>query len=423
MMIPSIDLQGGRTVQLVGGRDLALAAGDPAPWARRFGRVGEIAVIDLDAALGEGGNADLIAGLLDLAPCRVGGGIRSADMARRWLDLGAARVIIGTAADPALLRQLPPERVIVALDARDKDVVVEGWTKRTGRRVADRMAELAGLAGGFLVTSVEREGRMVGADLEWAASLQKAAGGARLTFAGGVSNSDEIAALDDLGIDVQVGMALYTGAFTLAEGFLAPLRARDPRGPWPTVVCDEAGSALGLVWSTLESVTQALDTGRGVYHSRRRGLWVKGQESGNTQELLAMDLDCDRDALRVRVRQRGDGFCHTGSWTCWGPGTGLQALERTVHARLQDAPAGSYTRRLFEDGDLLTAKLKEEAAELAAAREPAHAAAEAADLIYFTQVALARAGASWADVAGVLDGRARQVTRRPGDAKPEGWQP
>jgi phosphoribosyl-ATP pyrophosphohydrolase/phosphoribosyl-AMP cyclohydrolase len=164
MIVPSIDLQGGRTVQLVGGRDLALEAGDPAPLAARFGRVGEIAVIDLDAALGTGDNAALIAPLLDMARCRVGGGIRSVEQARRWLDAGAERIIIGTAATPALLRQLPPERVIVALDARDGEVVVEGWTRGTGRGVTERMAELRGLCGGFLVTFVEREGRMVGLD-------------------------------------------------------------------------------------------------------------------------------------------------------------------------------------------------------------------------------------------------------------------
>jgi len=420
MIVPSIDLQGGRTVQLVGGRDLALEAGDPRPLAERFGRVGEIAVIDLDAALGTGDNAGLIAPLLGRARCRVGGGVRTAEQALRWLDAGAEKVIIGTAATPELLRRLPPERVVVALDARDGEVVVEGWTRGTGSRVAERMAELRGLCGGFLVTFVEREGRMVGLDPDLAADLRAAAGSARLTVAGGLRTAEEVAALDAAGCDVQVGMALYTGQLGLAEAFLAPLAARDAQGPWPTVVCDEHGTALGLVWSDGESVREALASGRGIYHSRRRGLWTKGLESGCTQELLRVDLDCDRDALRFTVRQHGAGFCHTGTRTCWGADGGPARLARRLAERSRKAPAGSYTARLLSNPELLAAKLREEASELAEAREPDHVAAEAADVLYFAVVALARAGADWEDVIRHLDRRERRVTRRPGDAKVEG---
>jgi phosphoribosyl-ATP pyrophosphohydrolase len=419
MIIPSIDLQDGQTVQLVGGRDLAVAAGDPGPLATRFGRVGEIAVIDLDAALGRGDNAALVTPLLRAARCRVGGGIRDAATARRWLDAGAAKVIIGTAATPELLAELPPERVVVALDARDGEVVVEGWTRGTGRDVASRMAELRGLCGGFLVTFVEREGRMVGLDPTLARDLAAAAGPARLTVAGGLRTAPEVAALDAAGCDVQVGMALYTGALDLADAFLAPLAARLPEGPWPTVVCDEHGTALGLVWSDDASVREALDTGRGVYHSRRRGLWVKGRDSGSTQDLLRVDLDCDRDALRFTVRQHGGGFCHTGDRTCWGGDWGAPRLARRLAGRVADSPPGSYTRRLLDEPALLAAKLREEAGELAEAVDTDHVAAEAADVLYFAMVAMARAGARWEDVARHLDRRAGKTTRRPGDAKPE----
>jgi len=162
VIIPSIDLQNGLAVQLVGGKDKALDAGDPRPIAELFGRVGEIAVIDLDAALGTGSNRDTILDLLHRAPCRVGGGIRDADSARFWLDAGARKVILGTAAEPDILDQLPRERVIAALDALDGEVVVEGWTRKTGRGILDRMRELRPYVGGFLVTFVEREGRLAG---------------------------------------------------------------------------------------------------------------------------------------------------------------------------------------------------------------------------------------------------------------------
>ena len=223
MIIPSIDLQGGSTVQLVGGRERALDAGDPVPIFERFSRVGEVAVIDLDAALGQGTNESTIAALVARGRCRVGGGIRSVEAAIRWLDRGASKVILGTAARPELLRQLPKDRVIAALDAFEGEVVVEGWRKGTGATVEDRMRELAPFVGGFLVTFVEGEGRMGGLDLDRARRLSEASGGARLTVAGGITTPREIAVLDELGIDAQVGMAIYRGALDLADAVHQPL--------------------------------------------------------------------------------------------------------------------------------------------------------------------------------------------------------
>ncbi len=418
MIIPSIDLQGGQTVQLVGGETLAIEAGDPRPIAARFGRTGEIATIDLDAALGRGSNAALIEDLCTRHDCRVGGGIRDEATARRWLDAGAAKIILGTAARPDLLARFPKERLIAALDARDGEVVTHGWTTRTGARIEDRIRELVPYVGGFLVTFVEREGRLGGTAMERVRPLVEAAGPARVTIAGGVTTAEEIAELDRLGADAQVGMALYTGRLGLAEAVAAPLVTDRPDGLWATVVVDERGLALGLCWSNAESLARALETGRGVYWSRRRGLWEKGRESGAVQELLRVDLDCDRDTLRFTVRQHGPGFCHLGCTTCWGPARGLDALAATLAARVAEAPSGSYTRRLLDDAALLRAKLVEEAGELGDATAPDHVAAEAADLVYFALVALARAGGSLADVEAILDRRARTLTRRPGDAKP-----
>lgn len=416
MIISSIDLMDGQAVQLVGGWEKVLEAGDPRLWAQRFRLAGEIAVVDLDAALGRGSNAALIRELCRIASCRVGGGIRDAATARGWLDAGAARVVLGTAARPEVLRDLPPERVVAALDAIHGEVVVDGWRRGTGIGVLERMAELRGLVGGFLVTFVEREGRLAGIDIEKIRPLVEAAGEARLTVAGGVTTPEDVAALDRLGVEAQVGMALYTGRLSLAEAIAAPLLAGHPDGLWPTVVVDERGIALGLAWSDSESLRAALEEAKGIYRSRTRGMWVKGATSGNTQDLLQVDLDCDRDALRFVVRQRGSGFCHQSTYTCWGGASGLSALEQRLVERRAAPPGGSYTARLLADGDLLRAKLLEEAEELAAA-SPAEAAHEAADIFYFTCVALARAGVRLADVERELDVRARRVTRRPGEAK------
>lgn len=420
MLIPSIDLMGGQTVQLVGGKEHALDAGDPLPIATRFGRVGEVAVIDLDAALGQGSNRGLVDAACGVARCRVGGGIRDEATARRFLDFGAAKVIIGTAAKPELLSKLPRERVIVALDAVDGEVVVEGWRTKTGAKIADRMRELRDLAGGFLVTFVEREGRMAGTSLDRVAELCEAAGDARLTIAGGVTTPAEIAELDRMGVDAQVGMALYTGRMGLAEAFAAPLISDRSDGLFATIVVDEHERALGLSWSNLESLREAIDTGAGVYFSRKRGLWRKGESSGATQTLLAVDLDCDRDALRFTVRQAGPGFCHLATTTCWGEDRSLPALAERLSRRTKEAPDGSYTARLLREPELLRAKLLEEASELADASDRESVAEEAADVIYFALVAAARSGASLAEIERVLHRRSLKLTRRKGDAKPVG---
>lgn len=413
MIVPSIDIQGGSTVQLVEGREKALDAGDPLVVAERLSLAGELAVIDLDAAMGRGSNRRVIERLVARFDCRVGGGIRDYETAVRWLDAGAAKIILGTAATPELLSRLPRERLIAAVDARHGEVVVEGWTKGTGAALLDRIRELRPYVAGFLVTFVEREGHMAGTDLGLARAVVEAAGDARVTVAGGVTTAEEIRELDRIGADAQVGMALYTGRLHLADAIAAPLTSDRPDGLWPTVVVDEYGRALGLVYSNLESLRAAVEERRGIYWSRSRGaLWRKGESSGAVQELLRVEVDCDRDALRFVVRQTEPGFCHLARWSCFGGDGGLPRLERVLRARRGSAPAGSYTKKLFDDPHLLAEKLREEADELALARSREEVIWEAADVLYFTLVKLAAHGVPLAEVERHLDLRARRVTRR-----------
>ncbi len=417
MIVPSIDIMGGEAVQLVGGRERALTAGDPLGFAARFGVAGDIAVVDLDAALGRGSNAAQVREICARTNCRVGGGIRTVEAAREWLDAGASKIVLGTAATPEILRELPRDRLVAALDAVNGEVVVEGWRTKTGRSVLERIAELRSMVGGFLVTFVEREGRLAGVDLDAVTRIVDAAGEVRVTIAGGVTTADDVAALDRAGADAQVGMALYTGRLSLADAIAAPMVSDRTDGLWPTVVVDERGMALGLAWSSRESLGRAVDSLRGVYHSRTRGLWIKGDTSGAWQELLRVDADCDRDALRFTVRQHGDGFCHTGTRTCWGPASGIAALEGVIASRRASPVPGSYTARLLDDPSLLGSKLVEEARELADACGPNAVTEEAADVLFFTLVALARAGVPVDAVERVLDRRRLRITRRPGDAK------
>ncbi|MCJ1383527.1 trifunctional histidinol dehydrogenase [Xylographa soralifera] len=189
---------------------------------------------------------------------------------------------------------------------------------------------------------------------------------------------------------------------------------------FPTIVVNEHGLCLGLVYSDTESIHAALKLGRGVYKSRKRpGLWIKGQTSGDIQELISISWDCDGDCLRFTVRQKGDGFCHLKTSTCFGPFTGLNKLEQTLVARQASSVPGSYTNRLFNDPNLLKAKIMEEAAELCEAESTDDIAAEAADLLYFAMAKCVAAGVSLEKVEHNLDLKSLKVSRRKGDAKPK----
>lgn len=424
MIIPSIDLINGHAVQLVGGKVEALKvdAGDPIPIAKQFRLAGEIAVVDLDAALGKGDNTETIKELMKVARCRVGGGIRSVESALKWLNLGAPKIVLGTAATPELLQQLPKERVIAALDAVNGQVVVNGWTTKTGKNFFECIEELKPYVAGYLITFVEREGRMVGVDLDLCAKLKEAVGPElELTIAGGVTTVEEIAALDALGVHAQVGMALYTKHMDLGEAIAAPLKSDREDGLFPTVVVDEAHVALGLVYSSRESIKEAVASQKGVYQSRKRGLWRKGESSGAMQDLLAIHIDCDRDTLCFVVKQHGQGFCHVPEFSCFGKtlNRGISALAQTLESRLASSPAGSYTAKLFSEPGLLEAKIREEADELVAAQTPSEVIGETADVIYFALAKAIKSGVSLLDIEAELDRRALKVTRRPGLAKPQ----
>jgi len=210
----------------------------------------------------------------------------------------------------------------------------------------------------------------------------------------------------------------------LGLSYAACLKTDRPDGLFSTVVCTRSGEALGLVYSSKESIIAALECGRGVYYSRsRNSLWRKGDTSGHFQTLHRIDVDCDGDALRFTVTQQSPhsnqaaAFCHLETLTCWGAPRGLRHLEETLQERLQSAPLGSYTKRLFEDTNLLQEKLVEEAQELAEADTPQHVAEELADVLYFCMVRAAKAGVSMDDAAAELDRRSRKVTRRQGDSK------
>jgi phosphoribosylformimino-5-aminoimidazole carboxamide ribotide isomerase len=224
MLIPSIDLQGGKVVQLVQGERLAIESDDIESWVCRFAGRAKVQLIDLDAAKGEGDNRDLVAQICGALPCRVGGGIRSIASAQALLALGAKKVILGSAlfrdgtVDVQFASQLAdtvgPDRMIAAVDGKGGRVVVHGWRTALDITPVEAIAQLEPFFGEFLYTHVDLEGLMRGTDMNAIATLRAATARA-LTAAGGITTREEIDRLDAMGVDAVVGMALYTGRLEL----------------------------------------------------------------------------------------------------------------------------------------------------------------------------------------------------------------
>jgi len=226
MIIPCIDLMDGKVVQLVRGREKALEADAPLEMLRRFAAFREIQVIDLDAALGQGSNDAIVESLCGRATVRVGGGVRTVERARRLVEQGGSKVIVGTAAFQAdgvnhafladVSQAIGVERVLVALDSKDGHIVVKGWRETTTFTAEQLLGHLERYCGGFLCTYVDKEGTLEGTDLAWFRRL-RAATSHELTAAGGISSLDEICELNAIGVHCALGMAIYTGRLDLDE--------------------------------------------------------------------------------------------------------------------------------------------------------------------------------------------------------------
>ena len=219
MLIPSIDLMGGKIVQLVQGEKKALEFDDFDYWIERFAKYPVVQVIDLDAARGSGNNRATVKHIVRQLSCQVGGGIRSLESAREILEAGARRVILGssllkdgkinTEYAAVLANSLGAEALVFALDSRGGRVAVEGWRRETAVTAFEMIRELESFCGTFLYTHIDTEGLMGGIPMEIVTKIRKATT-RRLVVAGGIRTQDEIDRLDALGMDAVVGMALYS---------------------------------------------------------------------------------------------------------------------------------------------------------------------------------------------------------------------
>jgi len=237
MIIPCIDLQDGKAVQLIHGRKRALAVDDVLGLLDRFSSYPILHIIDLDAAMRKGSNARLIKALCARAKIkvRVGGGIRTVARAARILSWGAEKIIIGSAAFKNgrvnqkflghLKSRVRKNRVIIALDTERGDIVVRGWRERLKLRPAEVIPELESYCSGFLSTLVDNEGAMNGTDLKWFRELQRATK-LPVTAAGGITTMSEVNSLEKAGMHCAVGMAIYTGKLAANKTGLGPRKIK-----------------------------------------------------------------------------------------------------------------------------------------------------------------------------------------------------
>ncbi len=223
MLIPSIDLMGGKIVQLVQGEKKALDFDDFEYWIERFAKYPLVQLIDLDAAIGTGDNRALLSRFISKLPCQVGGGIRDLETAKQIAEMGARRVIIGSAlfkdgqiqkqAAAELAGVITPQKLTFAVDAKQNRVAIHGWRTLTEFTATQAIRALDQWCDTFLYTHVDTEGLLRGFPAEVIPELQLATS-KKLIVAGGISSMDEVLRLDGMGVDAIVGMAIYTGRIT-----------------------------------------------------------------------------------------------------------------------------------------------------------------------------------------------------------------
>lgn len=428
MVISSIDLKGGRVVQLKNGKDLVLERDDAEALMDEFNFYGEVAVIDLDAAMGktdlkgDTANTPILKKLLRRGNVRTGGGVRSVKRAKELISLGAEKVIVGSAAFRSdaksggdilntefleeLVAAIGKQRVIISVDSLNGNIAVKGWTETLQVPLTEAAHAAEPYCSELLFTCVEKEGCMQGTDMTLVKKLRNAVS-CRVVAAGGVSSVEEISELEKIGCDVQLGMALYTKKVSLAQSFSECLNWEKCGELVPVIAQKERGEVLMLGYANHAALSKTFKTKRLTFFSRtRKTLWTKGETSGHFLEVKKLRADCDRDTILATVVPHGP-VCHTGSFTCFSSeaeeASSLERLYETIRDRFSHPAPGSYTATL--DAKRVREKIAEESAELCEAQGFDEVVWEAADLLYFVSVLLQKENISWNDVLAELDRR------------------
>ena len=327
----------------------------------------------------------------------------STEQVIQWLEDGASKVVVGPALTKEITGKVPANRLLLVLDVAELNTISD----KLRAAVSGVLLKVPSF-NPDLVLSIKTffaDGEIYILPAAFTADIREAkAIGATL-----VIPTSKLTVEQSTHDKINVG-----------DAFVAPLTSDRADKLIPSVVTSYSnGRSLGLVYSSVESIKESILTGAGVYQSRNRGRWKKGETSGATQTVVSIRADCDYDALEFTVIQVDPGFCHLNRPSCFGPLAGLAALEATLQSRLISAPPGSYTQRLFKDPQFLANKVMEEAKELCLAQTKDDVAFEAADLLYFALTKCVASGVTVADIEQCLDEKAKKVTRRKGDAKPE----
>ena len=222
MVIPCIDLMGGKVVQLIQGREKFLELPDALAVLAKFADYPQIQVIDLDGALGRGDHSEIIRELCRRKPCRVGGGIRTVEKAVQVVAGGALKVIVGSSAFTSdginstflenLLAAIPREKLMIAVDCLGDRVAIRGWRETLPLSSAQALVQLEPYCSEFLCTYIDAEGKLQGTNLAWFKNL-RAATRLPITAAGGITTDEEITALEEIGMNAALGMAIYRKVF------------------------------------------------------------------------------------------------------------------------------------------------------------------------------------------------------------------
>lgn len=317
MIIPSIDIMGGKAVQLKQGKEKVYENENIDNILEQYRLFPEISVIDLDSAMGKGDNKELIKRICQKVDCNIGGGIRSIELAKEYIEAGAKRIIIGTKATKEFLEQLPKEKVIVALDTKKGKLATYGWQKLEDQDIYKKMQELENYCEKYLITNVNVEGLNSGTDLQF---FQTLVGKTKndIMVAGGITTLEEIKAIHELGFDQVLGMAITSGKLNLVDCYIKIMNFQKQDGLIPTIVQDiETKEVLMLAYSNVDSIKKTFELKLATYYSRsRKQLWTKGEKSGNIQKIEKIYLDCDSDTLLFLVKQKGVA-CHRNKRTCF----------------------------------------------------------------------------------------------------------
>jgi len=408
MIIPAIELRAGKVVSALADGSYRIHDDDPVELARALYRIGEIAVIDLDAAQDTGDNLDLIRKICRVAECRVGGGIRDEQRGDRLLRAGAKQLIVGTSADEELLARFPRKKVVVAMDIQDGRVVHQGWSKETDIDPVDLATRLREHCAGFLYTLVGHRAQMEVQELQRFEQLKSALPGHRLTAAGGFSTVEDLRELDRMGLDGQVTYGRSPCGTDLAQAFVAVLDFETSNGLLPVVVQDSTGQVLSLMHANRDAVLMSVQTGMATYWSAGQGkIFTKGQSSGNSQDVITVRPDCMRGALLFTVKPKGPS-CHLGRYSCFDDiSYNLHRIEQLMQDRKSgEDPRKSYTQLMLADRQAIKERIREEAESLAKAGSSDEVLWETADLLYFVMLNLVHENLSLDDVNRELRGRA-----------------